>query len=270
VTDAAFSSTLLVATTIYDGGPDLDDPAEVLHEASKLQPSLVQRQLRGVARLEADPTLISATARAVRRNRTLPRVPLPAPALPPLSLDEALRTRRSTRRFGDRPVELEHLATLLWSAYGVVPGGGRTPRRASPSAGGLYPLELFVLSRNVDGIATGVYHYDPLDQALERMPVTTDGVELSPLVDELETAAAIVILTAVFWRSRFKYGLRGYRFTLLEAGHVAQNLVLAATALGLGSIVLGGFYDARVDAVLALDGVDESTLIMVSLGWPPG
>jgi SagB-type dehydrogenase family enzyme len=269
MTDAASTSTLHVATTIYDGGPDLDDPAEVLHEASKLQPCLIRRQLRGVARLEADPNLISATARAVRRNRGLPRVPLPAPVLPPVSLDEALRTRCSTRRFGERPIEVEHLATLLWSAYGVVPGAGRTPRRPSPSAGGLYPLELFVLSRNVDGIAPGIYHYDPPDHALERVPATTDRGELSPLEDELETAAAVVILTAVFWRSRFKYGLRGYRFTLLEAGHVAQNLVLAATTLGLGSIVLGGFYDARVDAALALDGVDESTLIMVSLGWPP-
>jgi SagB-type dehydrogenase family enzyme len=75
-------------------------------------------------------------------------------------------------------------------------------------------------------------------------------------------------MTAMFWRSRFKYGARAYRFALMEAGHVGQNLLLAAAALGLGAVPLGGFYDREVDAFLGVDGIYEASLYLVPVGYP--
>ncbi|MFN2628087.1 MAG: SagB family peptide dehydrogenase [Gaiellaceae bacterium] len=264
-----------LAEPVYGHELDLDDPAEILHEASKLQPTLVPRQLRGVWALERNEALQASTARAVRRNPALPRVPLPEQALPPVPLATTLRCRRTPDRFGEAPLQLVQVAALLSAGYGIsgeMRGRGETGSlslRTAPSAGALYPLELFVSAQRVDGLHRGLYHYDPLDHALERLEGDADAAAISPQPDAVDRAAAIFFVAAVFWRSRFKYGLRAYRFTLLEAGHVAQNVLLAATALGLGSIVLGGFYDSRVDSLLGLDGVNESTLVAVCLGRTP-
>jgi SagB-type dehydrogenase family enzyme len=154
------------------------------------------------------------------------------------------------------------LATLLAAAYGVAPDG----RRHVPSAGALYPLELYTVATDADGIDTGTYHYDPYVHRLERF---RDNADLRPAIadgDLFDRTCCAVVLTAVFWRSRFKYGQRAYRFTLLESGHVAQNLLLAASALDVAALPLGGFYDARLDELLGLDGVDESSLYVVLLG----
>jgi SagB-type dehydrogenase family enzyme len=223
--------------------------------------------------LERSEQLQVTTTRAVRRNPALPRVPLPAAALPPVSLSAALERRRSARQFGDDPLPLAQLASMLAAGYGVTrraSAGREVPAlRATPSAGALYPLEFFVAARRVEGLGEELYHYDPLRHELERIGPAGDLGRLSPHADIVEGAAAVLMVTAVFWRSRFKYGLRAYRFTLLEAGHALQNVLLAATALELGSIVLGGFYDAKVDALLGLDGVDESSLVLACVGSPP-
>jgi SagB-type dehydrogenase family enzyme len=263
--------TVNVAAPVY-GDPDADDPAELLHEASKLTPATVVRQMRGVWKLEQSAPLRASAARAVRRNPALAGVALPPGALPPVPLADVLRSRRSTRRFAETPLALEHVAALLLAGYGVTERDGREEfpaLRATPSAGALYPLELFVAARRVDGLGPGVYHYDPLGHELRRVAHDAEPAAVSPHSEVIESAAAVLILTAVFWRSRFKYGLRAYRFTLLEAGHAAQNVLLAATALQLGSVVLGGFYDGRVDGLLGLDGVNESTLVLVCVGVPP-
>jgi SagB-type dehydrogenase family enzyme len=167
------------------------------------------------------------------------------------------------------------VSTLLHAAYGVtgsvtIPGSEEEQLfRASPSGGALYPLELYVVAREVDGLASGVYHYDAHDHVLEQLGTAAPPAdELSPYADLVGAAQAMVFVAAVFWRSRFKYGLRGYRFVLLEAGHVVQNLLLAATALGLASFPLGGFFDDAVDRALELDGVDVSTVYAACVGAP--
>jgi SagB-type dehydrogenase family enzyme len=145
--------------------------------------------------------------------------------------------------------------------------------RAVPSGGALYPLEIFFFSKAIEGFDAGLYHYNPGQNILRRL---RDG-DLSPeisrcLVDfqsNLATDASLMVfVTALFERSTFKYGARGYRFALLEAGHLAQNLNLIAGALGLGSINIGGYYDRRVDEVLGLDGLLHSTLYMIGIGEP--
>jgi SagB-type dehydrogenase family enzyme len=262
--------TVNLAAPVYGNELEAADPAELLHEASKLQPSQVRRQMRGVWKLAGNEALQASTTRAVRRHPGRPRIRLPQTPLPAAPLGASLRRRRSAQEFGSAPLWLAQLAVLLRAGYGVVPQAdpaeGAPPRRTAPSAGALYPLELFVAARSVVGLDAGVYHYDPLDDELEVLPGTGDLDLVATDQALVEAAAAVLFVAAVFWRSRVKYGLRAYRFTLLEAGHVTQNVLLAATALDLASTVLGGFYDARADALLGLDGLHESTLVGVCLG----
>lgn len=262
-----------VAGNVYTETPALDDPAELYHEASKLAPATASRALAGVARLGASPGLRRAVARSSLRHPELPLVPLPAAAPLPTPLDEAVARRRSARSFSGEPVPAAMLASLLEAAYGVTGAladlqGWTQPLRAAPSGGALYPLDVYVAAQRIDGIPSALYRFDPLERALERLGEAVGVVEATASPELALQAAAIVVLAASFWRSRFKYGLRGYRFTLLEAGHVAQNLLLAATSLELAAVPLGGFLDDRLDEALGLDGVDRSSLYVVCVGAP--
>jgi SagB-type dehydrogenase family enzyme len=274
---AGATTTVSDASAVYgDAGVGLDDPAETYHEASKLYPSTVARQVAGSLFLSASPELQTSARRAVKRNVNRPAVALPAPARPGLPLVEALRGRRSERRFGPGAIEVRELATVLHAAYGVTRSADADdpqPLRTVPSGGALYPLELYAVVARVRGVAPGLYHFDPLRHVLEVIPRRESP--LQPLLDAsiypeiVGGAAATVIVTGMFWRSRFKYGLRGYRFALLEAGHVAQNALLMCVALGLPAVPIGGFYDRSVDDLLQLDGVNESVLYAVCLGSRP-
>jgi SagB-type dehydrogenase family enzyme len=256
----------LVRAELYgDGEPALDDPAELFHEASKLHPALAYRQSVGIARLAASDHLQSAAARAVRRNPQLRAHALPAPARPACSLWSALDRRRSRRDFAGGALDGRLLATVLDAAYGARDGN----RRTVPSGGALYPLELYVAARAVDRVASGVYRYDSELHALEEHELGDPWpalVAACPLPGLLDDAAAALLVRAVFGRARFKYGQRGYRFALLEAGHLVQNVALAAAALDLPALPLGGFFDGQVDELVGADGVEESVVYGVVLG----
>ncbi len=216
-----------------------------------------------------------SAARSVRRFPQFPAVPLPAPAELGISLGAAILRRASSRAFVARPLDLSELAALLQAAYGVthsgddVGGHGGQPLRSVPSGGALYPLEVYVAALRVGGLRPGLYHFDPLASVLERLPRPADAAMLEPLSaypELLAPAGAVLFVTAVFWRTRFKYALRGYRFALLEAGHLGQNLLLAAAALELAAVPVGGVYDRRVEDYLGADGVDESLVYALSFG----
>jgi SagB-type dehydrogenase family enzyme len=255
-----------LAGVVYPAGePRLDDPAENYHESSKGYPSFLAREVPGVAKLERDPALQRVVARAVKRHPHLPSVPLPPPGPLDESLGTVLLNRRSVRELGGAPLPLGHLATVLHAAYGVTSEAPQ-PLRAVPSGGALYPLELYVLASSVRSLEAGLYHYDPLRHALEELGSPRAGaLEEAFVYPELAGASAVVAVTALFWRTRFKYGLRGYRFALLEAGHVVQNLLLAATALGLAAVPIGGYYDARLERLLGVDGVNEAALYCAAI-----
>jgi SagB-type dehydrogenase family enzyme len=200
-------------------------------------------------------------------------VELGAPTLPAATLAEVLGRRSSCRQFAPEPIEKEDLGNLLHSAYGVlgtIDLWGEFCARPVPSGGGLYPLELYALSQRVRDLAGGVYHYVPLGHRLEvvrpdPLPrhMTSEMFLGQPyLVD----AAAIMVLTAVVERSLWKYEDRGYRYILLEAGHVAQNINLCAEGLGLASLNLGGFFDEDLMALLKLSPDHEIVLYGVALG----
>jgi SagB-type dehydrogenase family enzyme len=189
-------------------------------------------------------------------------------------LRRAIRARRSCRAFADQSMPLAYVAGILADTYGVtglIEGPERHVMytRPVPSAGALYPLEVYVATRAVDGIRDGLHHYHGRDHTLEPIKAGRVMSELGDLLigqHYLATANVAIMLTAVFERTFKKYGPRGYRYVLFEAGHAAQNVCLLAAELDLGSICTGGFYDRRLNRYLGLDGSREAVLYLVGLG----
>ena len=251
----------------------LDDPTELYHEASRSYPGIVDTRALGAASLEASAELRVSAARSVKRHHGKPFLPLPKGRIGRTSLAEAIAGRRSARGFGARPLSLSQLASLLRASYGVTGQVAGTAQhlRAVPSGGALFPLELYVAAGRVDGVEQALFHYDPLRDGLERLDALDYEAQLRPLspyADELVASAAVVVVSGVFWRSRFKYGARAYRFTLIEAGHVAQNFLLTATALRLTALPIGGFHDRAVDRLLGADSLHEAALYLLAVGAP--
>jgi SagB-type dehydrogenase family enzyme len=189
------------------------------------------------------------------------------------TLEQAISRRTTARSLAPTPLNLEQLATLLHSAYGIVRDNVGTvfprPFRTVPSGGALYPLELYLHSTQLEGLQPGLQHYNPSKNELRLL---REGDESRALASALVQpnlaleASLMIFITAVFERSTFKYGDRGYRFVLIEAGHVAQNIALAGVGLGLGVVTIGGFLDRQIDDILRIDGLTHSTIYMVGLG----
>ena len=213
----------------------------------------------------------------VKRYASVENVPLPLPQKRGAFAD-ALRKRRTWRRFDGKPVALEAFATLLHMTAGVqhwvtARGEGRVALKTSPSGGARHPIELYVLARRVGGLSPGVYHYAADDHLLERLP---DSTEPPPFDRILPTqwwyrdAAALVLFTAVFERTRWRYQTpRAYRAVLLEAGHVCQTFCLTATWLGLAPFCSMAIDDRAAERLLGIDGVSESVLYAAGVGTRP-
>ncbi len=197
---------------------------------------------------------------------------------PSLALDQALKRRRSSRKFGTRPISQEVLAALLVNSFGVTgklqtSSDQEVPQalRAAPSGGALYPIETYLAARTVNPLEAGVYHFQPLDCALElvgrglNVPCWDAQIWPEPGLAE---AACLIIFTACGRRTFAKYGERGYRLMLLEAGHMAQNALLVAAALGLNACPLAGFHDDLLARSLQLDPREEPPLYLLAVGWP--
>ena len=200
-----------------------------------------------------------------------PRVPLPDLALDDSGLFDALARRRSLRAYAPPPLALGELAALLWAAAGVTARQEGFAFRTAPSAGGLYPIEHYVVANSVDGLEPGLYHYDVLGRALEglhagdlRLPVAHAALDQHIAAD----AQAVFVWTAVLERSRWKYGERFVRYVLLDAGHIAGNVALAASALGLGSCQIAAFFDEEAAGLLGVDPDLEPVVYMSTVGRP--
>ncbi len=205
----------------------------------------------------------------------LPEVELPGPDnLLPLDapLSRTITERISTREFGSEPVTLAQVATILHYSYGINRDNAGTgyprPFRNAPSGGALYPLDIYFSNLNISGLDQGTFHYNPTTNSLRRLSGENPREQLGGIFvqPELLTSAMVVFIAAQFERSLFKYKDRGYRFVLLDAGHLAQNMNLVATALDLGCVNVGGYYDRRADEFLGLDGLTQSTIYMVAIG----
>jgi SagB-type dehydrogenase family enzyme len=197
------------------------------------------------------------------------KIELPAfePARP-MSLDKTLRQRKSIRDFQDRPISKGQLAYLLWASTGIQRIEDGYEFRTAPSAGALYPIETYVVVNNVKSLEPGVYHYAIQSHQLELLDLRRQIAAAALGQGMCATAAAVFIWTAVFERCKWKYGQRAYRYIYLDAGHIAENLALAAVSLNLGTCEIGALYDDHVNAIIGIDGTEESTICMAAGGIP--
>ena len=179
-----------------------------------------------------------------------------------ISIEEALRLRRSVRNFTEQPLTLEEISQLLWSVQGT---RGKRQRRTAPSAGALYPLEIYAV------MATGVFHYVPQQHTLRQtldVDVRRELCQASLNQQFILQAPLTVAIAAVYERIAVKYGTeRGPRYVYMEVGHAAQNLALQAVALGLGSVPVGAFHDSEVHRVLGIPK-DHEPLYLLPVGHP--
>jgi SagB-type dehydrogenase family enzyme len=184
---------------------------------------------------------------------------------PPLF--EAMRNRRSIRDYVSTPITKEALSQLLWASQGITEG--RHGLRTAPSAGALYPIETYLVVHRADEVPPGIYHYSVPRHELEQLEAGDfrAAIAEAALEQEMASEAGVVFVwSAIFARSKWKYRERAYRYVYLDAGHIAQNTALAATALGLGSCQIGALYDDEVNRLLHLDGVEESVVYMTAVG----
>ncbi len=182
-----------------------------------------------------------------------------------VSIERSLLRRRSVRSFTNEPLTLQEISQLLWAAQGITDSLGR---RTAPSAGALYPLEIYLVAGNVKSLAPGVYKYQPEEHRLVRV---MDGDIRNGLADaalgqgSVRGGAIAFVITAVYQRTTVKYGDRGIRYVHIEVGHAAENLCLQATAMELGAVTIGAFEDERVAEVLKLPE-NEKPLYIIPVG----
>jgi SagB-type dehydrogenase family enzyme len=221
-----------------------------------------------------------------------PVIGLPAPA--PRHDEETspdlwtcVSRRRSVRSYGATPLTLLELSRLLWASAGIttsyITPHGQDFYRAAPTAGALYPIETYVVANKVEELEPGLYHYrvagvDILERPIVEGSHSLEQIKSSDLRKEIVAAAldqpfcgkagAVILWTAVFARSVWKYRERAYRYFYLDAGHMAAQLSLAAVAQGLGSCPVAAFYDEDVNALLGVDGASEGIVYMTAVGRP--
>ncbi|HPA46447.1 MAG TPA: SagB/ThcOx family dehydrogenase [bacterium] len=191
------------------------------------------------------------------------KIKLPEPrADGAMSLEKALWERRSIRSFSSKPAEWEQVGQLLWAAQGINRPG--TKFRTAPSAGATYPLEIYAV------LPSGIYRYLPEEHAVERIVAGDTRAALSAAglrQGSIQQAACVVVICAVFERTSEKYSDRGTRFVYLEAGHVAQNVLLQAVALGMGGVPIGAMVDEEAQKVLGVPP-EQKVVYIVATGFP--
>ncbi len=200
-----------------------------------------------------------------------PKIPLPQPMSSGVDLFEALVNRRSKRRYASAPLDLEELAFLLFAAQGVTARSGSYLLRTAPSAGALYPVETYVFVHRVEGLPPGLYHLEVREFVLEALNEGLLGEALAEAClgqKMLATASVVLVWTAIPRRTMSKYGSRGVRYIFMDVAHICQNVLLAATALGLGACPVGAFFDDELNALLGVDGEEEQVLYLTTVGRP--
>ena len=249
-----------------DDGDLRDQPSQIYHENSKVGRAFATftRDETQTERMIAD--LLSSVQGNRGRYPYCPSVPLAERTEGNgISLRCALAARRSHRQVRDRPLSFEAFSSMLRGATEVTGKADVTrtvsvPARSYPSAGGLYPIQVYAVVRTVTGLESGCYYLDADSGHLHRLGDTPSGDSMvgTFLGDaNAGVAPAIIVLTAVLNRSTIKYGERAYRYCQIEAGHLGQNILLTALAHDIGAYPVGGFVESDIEDMLGVDGVEE-------------
>jgi len=194
-------------------------------------------------------------------------IPLPKPILKgPVSLEETLARRRSVRSYTSDPLTINDVSQLLWAAQGVTASGGK---RTAPSAGAAYPLDIYLMAGNVKELASGVYRYVPQRHALEKVAGGDLRLKIAQaaLMQPWVGQAPATIIFAVNYGKMGRYGNRGKMYADFEVGHAAQNLMLEAVALDLGTVAVGSFDEATVKGIINLPSI-HTPVYLIPVGHP--
>ncbi|MGP0565482.1 SagB/ThcOx family dehydrogenase [Nitrospina sp. 32_T5] len=253
--------------------PEKVSLSELYHENTKLHPDL----LAGMIPSSFSRTELVAMTHGYKQYSHVKKVKL----IPKEELymsdqrfDETIATRRSIRDFGEEPLSLREFSKIMHQSYGItgqmpIPGGGVQTLRSAPSGGGLYPAEIYLAVRRVESIEPGIYHYNVPHHELELLvpgDPTDAAYEACCNQEHVKRAGVVVMISGVFQRTKRKYGERGYRYVLLDVGHLGQNIYLSCHNLGLAVMTTCGFFDDIANDLLRLDGVDETMLYVAFLG----
>ncbi|MFQ5443275.1 MAG: SagB/ThcOx family dehydrogenase [Nitrospinales bacterium] len=250
--------------------------SELYHENTKLHPlTAAESGLVPLATYTAEEK--QAMSRAYKQYPSASRVKLPEidkSSASNVLFDDVILSRRSVRNFTDAELGVNDLSKILYQSYGItektaIPGGGSQFFRSAPSAGALYPAEIYLGIRRVTGLSKGIYHYKVLGHELELLIPGDPTDQLYSICCQQEyvrQVSVVILISGVLQRTKRKYGERGYRLVFLDVGHLGQNIYLACTALGLSVMTTCGFFDDEANQLLRLDGVDETMLYVAFVG----
>ena len=203
-------------------------------------------------------------------NKKILALPNPKALEVNVKLVDAMENRRSHRRYSDEPLTLEELSFLLWCTQGVKRISHNVTFRMVPSAGARHAFETYILVNKVNGLSPGLYRYLALEHKLQEVEIgdeIADKLAYACLGQTFIKASAVTFIwLAVPYRMTWRYGERGYRYMLLDAGHVAQNLYLAAEAIDCGSCVIGAYDDDAVNQLLGIDGKEQFAIYLATSG----
>ncbi len=181
-------------------------------------------------------------------------------------LEKIIQNRRSTRDYSLKPISFKDLSYILWAAQGITSKEGF---RTTPSAGALYPIEIYFMANRVENLPTGIYKFIPQKNSvitISSKNIITNLYEAALRQDCIIKAPLVIVIGVVFDRVTAKYGARGTNYTYIEAGCVAQNIHLMAENLGLGTVVVGAFYDDRVKILFEMQK-NETPVILMPVGY---
>lgn len=197
------------------------------------------------------------------------KIKLPEANYRGITVEDAIEKRRSVRNYSTKAISTRQVSQLLFAAQGITGKMYGQALRSSPSAGALYPFEIYLIVNNVQDLPEGIYHYSVLDHSLELVKAGDFSGKITQAgLDQGMLGAANVtfILSAIFDRVRHKYGERGFRYTYMEAGHISQNIYLQSISLGLGSVSVGAFLDEKVNQLIGVDGHTEGAIYLHAVG----
>lgn len=278
----------LVRATLLQSSQRIDPIEENIHLWGHWRPSAACFHFATKdCNYEPDQALLVRHFHALAR-----RIPMPSPVkrypqapsfalLSPAGDDnfkKLLLSRRTWRRFSSKAISYQDLSTLFWLTFRVQAwadfyGMGKLAFKTSPSGGARHPIEAYLVARNVKGLRQGIYHYAAETHELERLrdlPGKRLLQSLTPTQDWCSEAAAMVLMTAVFARSQWKYAApRAYRVILADAGHICQTFCLTATSLGLAPYCTMAFADTKIERLLDIDGVSEGAIYLAGVGARP-
>lgn len=179
-----------------------------------------------------------------------------------VSVEKALLERRSIRNYKDEPLTLDEVSQLLWAAQGIT---DRRGFRTAPSAGALYPLEIYVVVGNVAGLSEGTYRYQPQYHKLVKV---AEGDKRAGLCSAcfgqawVKKGAVVIVFSAIYEQTTKRYGQKGIRYVDMEAGHAVQNVYLQAVSLNLGTVVIGAFSDNEVKKIMNMTDKEQPVCLM--------